>query len=226
MLWAVVPAAGRGSRMDAGQPKQYLPLGDRTVIEHALSPLLDYPELEQLVVALAPGDETFAGLPVARHPIVSTTTGGATRADSVLAGLSVLDDADDEDLVLVHDAARPCLRPDDLDRLIRAARRGRDGALLATPARDTLKQVVDGRSERTLDRSGIWQAQTPQVFPIGTLRAALETADRTLVTDEASAMEAAGYRPRCVDGHGDNLKVTYLDDLPLAEASLRAQGRL
>ena len=226
MLWAVVPAAGRGARMDAGQPKQYLPLGGRTVIEHALTPLLDYPELETLVVVLGPDDRSFHDMEVASHPILKTTTGGASRADSVLAGLRALREAADDDLVLVHDAARPCLRVDDLDRLIRVARRSRDGALLAVPAKDTLKRVVDGRVGATLARDDVWQAQTPQVFPVAALRKALEQGDRALITDESSAMEAAGFRPRCVEGHGDNLKVTYLDDLPLAEASLRAQGRL
>ena len=226
MLWAVVPAAGRGARMDAGQPKQYLPLGRRTVIEHALTPLLDYPELETLVVVLGPDDRSFHDMEVASHPILKTTTGGASRADSVLAGLRALREAADDDLVLVHDAARPCLRVDDLDRLIRAARRSRDGALLAVPAKDTLKRVVDGRVGATLARDDVWQAQTPQVFPVAALRQALEQGDRALITDESSAMEAAGFRPRCVEGHGDNLNVTYLDDLPLAEASLRAQGRL
>lgn len=226
MLYAVVPAAGRGARMDAGQPKQYLPLGGRAVIEHALDPLLAYPELERLVVVLAPGDDRFAGLSLARHPLVSTCEGGASRADSVLAGLQALREAEDDDLVLVHDAARPCLRADDLDRLIRQARRSADGALLAVPARDTLKRTVDGRSTETLDRAAVWQAQTPQIFRLATLRQALDQGDRARITDEASAMEMAGFSPRCVQGHGDNLKVTWLDDLPLAEASLRAQGRL
>ncbi len=100
MLWAVVPAAGRGARMDAGQPKQYLPLGRRTVIEHALTPLLDYPELETLVVVLGPDDRSFHDMEVASHPILKTTTGGASRADSVLAGLRALREAADDDLVL------------------------------------------------------------------------------------------------------------------------------
>lgn len=226
MLYAVVPAAGRGARMDAGLPKQYLQLGGRAVIEHALEPLLDYPELEQLVVVLAPDDQDFATLGVAGHPLLSTCVGGASRADSVLAGLNALDAADADDWVLVHDAARPCLRPDDLDRLVRQARRSPDGGLLAVPARDTLKQSQDGHASSTLDRSTIWQAQTPQLFRLGLLREALEQGDRMHITDEASAIELAGGRPRLVQGHGDNLKVTWLDDLPMAEASLRAQGRL
>ncbi|MEC9406191.1 MAG: 2-C-methyl-D-erythritol 4-phosphate cytidylyltransferase [Pseudomonadota bacterium] len=226
MLYAIMPAAGRGARMDAGQPKQYLPLGGRTVIEHALAPLLDYPELEAVVVVLAATDDQFAELPVANHPLITTCQGGASRADSVLAGLGALREADAEDWVLVHDAARPCLRPDDLDRLIRQARRSADGGLLAVPARDTLKQVNNGLAMGTLDRAAIWQAQTPQMFRLAALRNALEQGDRTRITDEASAIEMVGGKPRLVEGHGDNLKVTWLDDLPLAEASLRAQGRL
>ncbi len=111
-------------------------------------------------------------------------------------------------------------------RVRRAGSGGRDGALLAVQPKDTWKRLVDGRVGARLARDDVWQAQTPQVFPVAALRKALEQGDRALITDESSAMEAAGFRPRCVEGHGDNLKVTYLDDLPLAEASLRAQGRL
>lgn len=230
MLWAVVPAAGRGARMDTGVPKQYLRLGDRTVIEHALAPLLAYPEIEAVCVVLDPGDAHWAKLAIANDPVIRTAVGGASRAASVSAGLAALDEAADDDLVLVHDAARPCLRGDDLDSLVRAARRARHGALLAVPARDTLKQVADHRVTATLDRAGIWQAQTPQVFRYAVLRDALaDAADANAtsdITDEASAIERLGGQPTVVAGHGDNIKVTWLDDLPMAEASLRAQGRL
>lgn len=212
--------------MDAGLPKQYLRLGDRTVIEHALAPLLAYPEIEAVCVVLDADDVHFSQLPVARDPVIRTATGGASRAASVRAGLDALTDADEGDLVLVHDAARPCLRGDDLDALVRAARKAADGALLAVPARDTLKRVDDGRVVATLDRATIWQAQTPQAFRLGALRAALADAGPIGVTDEASAIERAGGRPKVVAGHGDNIKVTWLDDLPMAEAALRAQGRL
>lgn len=230
MIVAVVPAAGTGSRLGGDMPKQYLPLGTgpgrRTVIEHAIEVLLDYPEIEHLVVAVAEGDAIWPTLPPARHPVVTTVCGGPSRAESVLAGLHGLRDvADADDWVLVHDAARPGLRADDLDSLVRAGRRSPDGALLAVPARDTLKQADGRRVATTLDRSTIWQAQTPQMFRLGALQQALETAGAT-ATDEASAIEAAGGRPTLVPGHHDNLKITYLEDLALAEATLRNQGRL
>ena len=230
MIVAVVPAAGTGSRLGGEVPKQYLTLGQgtrrRTVIEHALSVLLDYPELEHVAVAVAPDDAHWTRLPVARHPVVTTATGGDSRAASVLAGLGALrDQLEDDDWVLVHDAARPCLRAEDLDALGRGAKRSPDGALLAVPARDTLKQADGRRVTATLDRSTVWQAQTPQMFRVAALQAALDAADAS-VTDEASAIEAQGGRPTLVPGHHDNLKITFLEDLALAEAALRTQGRL
>ena len=230
MIVAVVPAAGTGSRLGGEVPKQYLTLGQgdrrRTVIEHALSVLLDYPELERVAVAVAPDDTHWTRLPVARHPVVTTVTGGDSRAASVLAGLGALrDQLEDDDWVLVHDAARPCLRAEDLDALVRGARRSPDGALLAVPARDTLKQADGRRVTATLDRSTVWQAQTPQMFRVAALQAALDAADAS-VTDEASAIEAQGGRPTLVPGHLDILKITFLEDLALAVAALRPQGRL
>lgn len=226
MLFAVVPAAGAGSRMGGVQPKQYLNLAGKTVLDHSLQVLLDYPELEHCVVALASDDAHWAHSAYAKHPCVSTTFGGISRAESVLAGLCALDEqASEADWVLVHDAARPCLRGEDLDKLIRHGRRSDDGAILAVPARDTLKQADGTSIANTLDRSTIWQAQTPQLFRFGALKAALQGAGPA-VTDEASAIEARGGRPRLVQGHHDNIKITFLEDLALAEAALRNQGRL
>ena len=226
MLFAVVPAAGSGSRMGGGLPKQYLALAGKTVLDHSLQALLDYPELEHLVVALAADDVQWAASSHAGHPCVTTAQGGTSRAESVLAGLQALQSqASDDDHVLVHDAARPCLRAEDLDKLVRQGRRSADGALLAVPARDTLKQADNGVVSGTLDRRQIWQAQTPQLFRFGHLFAALQQAGAD-VTDEASAIEAQGGHPRLVQGHHDNIKITYLEDLALAEAALRNQGRI
>lgn len=226
MLFAVVPAAGAGSRLGGALPKQYLTIGGKTLLDHSLQVLLDYPELEQLAVAVADGDSHWAASVYAHHPCVVTARGGNSRAASVLAGLRALrSQASDDDQVLVHDAARPCLRGEDLDKLVRRGRRSADGALLAVPARDTLKLAAGDAVDRTLDRSRIWQAQTPQMFSYGRLVAALESADET-VTDEASAIEAQGGKPRLVQGHHDNIKVTFLEDLALAEAALRNQDRL
>jgi 2-C-methyl-D-erythritol 4-phosphate cytidylyltransferase len=218
--WLVVPAAGRGRRMAAGPtepPKQYLPIDGRAVVEHALAPFLADDRLRGACVALAADDATFATLPVARDPRVRTTTGGAERRDSVAAGLRALAaaGADDDDWVLVHDAARPCLDRADLDRLLDALPASPDGALLAAPVADTLKRAdADGRVERTVDRSDLWRALTPQAARLGRLQAALAAAPGA--TDEAAALEATGARPRLVAGSGANLKITAPADLELA----------
>jgi len=221
---AVVPAAGRGRRMGGESPKQYLALCGRTVIEHALAALLAHPGLRRLVVVLAPDDRRFGRLEVARDPRVITAPGGAERADSVLAGLSALQDEPAHTLVLVHDAVRPCVSSGELDRLLDAADPVR-GALLAVPVRDTLKRAgPDGRVRETVDREGLWQALTPQAFGLGALRTALE-GDRAGVTDEASAIERSGQAPRLVEGEAGNIKITRPADLELAEAVLRARAR-
>ena len=180
------------------------------------------------MVALAPGDRRFHRLPEARDPRVRTCLGGSRREWSVASALEALaDDARDEDWVLVHDAARPCLAAADLRRLLATASRDNVGGLLATPLGDTLKiEGRDGRSERTVPREGLWRAQTPQMFRYGILRRALALCrDRErAVTDEASAVEALGLRPVLVSGRSDNIKLTRPDDRGLATAILR-EGR-
>lgn len=222
---AVVAAAGRGARMGTDRPKQYLPLAGATVLEHALAPLLAHTGLGRLVVVVAPDDRRFAALGVAAAARVQAVTGGATRAASVGAGLAALADADPALPVVVHDAARPCLPAADLERLLAAAA-APDGALLALPVHDTLKRDDGGdRVAATVDRTGLWRALTPQAFPLGALRAALDaTADDPGVTDEAAAMERAGRAPRLLPGDPANVKVTSSGDLALAEALLAARG--
>lgn len=223
--WAVVPAGGAGLRVGADLPKQYLPLGGRCVLEHALAPLLAARWIEGVVVVLPPGDQRFAKLACAADPRVRVASGGAVRAESVLAGLRVVRQssaAASSVFVLVHDAARPGLRMQDLEALREAASDG-DGGLLALPLADTLKRAEGDRVAATVDRRTLWQAQTPQLFRLDRLLAALEQAlaDGLEVTDEARAMEAAGHRPRLVPGHAANLKVTTPEDLPVAEFWLR-----
>lgn len=221
---AVVPAAGLGTRMGAGAPKQYLPLAGATVLEHALRPLLAHPGLQRLVVALAADDDRFPTCALAEDPRVATVTGGDTRAGSVASALAAMGPGDPEGIVLVHDAARPCLGAEDLARLLDAAAPPH-GALLAIPVRDTLKRDNGaGQVARTVDRSGLWQALTPQAFPLGALREALHKAGGN-VTDEAAAMERAGLAPRLVEGSPANIKITRPGDLPLAEAILSARER-
>lgn len=222
---AVVPAAGRGARLGARLPKQYLPLAGRTVIELAIAPLLAHPGLRRLVVALAPADPHFGALPIAGDARIEVVEGGAARADSVRAALAALSGSDPAVPVLVHDAARPCLTRADLDRVLAAAA-DEDGALLAVPVADTLKRADEaGRVGGTVDRSGLWQALTPQAFPLGALRRALESAAGSDgITDEASAVERAGGRPMLVHGDASNVKITRPGDLDLAAAILAARG--
>lgn len=222
---AAVPAAGAATRMGGGRPKQYLPLAGRSVLEWALACFLEHAGLQAVVVALPADDDSFASLDVAGDPRVRTVTGGSTRAASVRAALAALADQDPATPVLVHDAARPCLLRGDLDRLLACAGEP-DGALLALPVRDTLKRDdAAGRVAATVAREHLWQALTPQGFPLGTLGAALRAAgDEPGITDEAGAMERAGHRPRLVEGDPSNLKVTRPGDLPLAAAILGARG--
>lgn len=220
---AVVPAAGAGARMGGTRPKTYLPLAGHTVIEWALAPLLAHPGLQRLVVALASDDTRFAELPGASDARVQTVTGGASRAASVAAGLNALGSAADGP-VLVHDGARPCLTGDEIERLLAFASEPA-GALLAVAVRDTLKRAdAEGRVAATEDRSGLWEALTPQLFHGGTLRAAIGDATDPAITDEASAMERAGHAPRLVEGDTANIKITRPHDLPLAAAVLAMRG--
>jgi len=218
--FVVVPAAGIGRRMGAAVPKQYLELAGRPVLQHTLERLLAVKEVRHVMVALAAEDDRWPELSVASHPRVLTTVGGAERADSVLAGLRSLEDiATAEDWVLVHDAARPCLRPDDVVRLLERLAEDPVGGILALPSVDTLKEVEAGTIRKTLDRGRVWRALTPQMFRYGLLRESLEQAlvAGRVITDEANAIEHAGLQPKIVEGSPDNIKITRPEDLPLAE---------
>ncbi len=227
--WAVVPAAGVGARMGAPVPKQYLTVAGATVLEHSLRALLACDRIVGLVVALGPGDERGRGLPALGDPRVQVVTGGEQRSDSVLAGLeSLARCAEPGDWVLVHDAARPCLETADVERLIERVTATGTGGLLAEPIADTVKQAgPDGLVLRTLDRSTLWRAQTPQAFRLDLLREALAGATRRelVITDEASAMELAGHPVQLVPGPASNLKITLPGDLELAAFYLARQGR-
>lgn len=229
-LWAIVPAAGIGRRMLADLPKQYLKLGDRTVLEHSLAALCSIDALAGVVVVIATDDPYWPRLHCALSCPLFVAPGGAERADSVLNALQVLrEHAADEDWVLVHDAARPCVRAEDLRRLIGELRDDPVGGLLAVPVRDTMKQASAAcRSAATVDRSHLWHALTPQMFRLGALHDALIAAhtDGLRVTDDAAALEHAGRQPRLVEGHADNIKITRPEDLALAGFFLRQQGRL
>ena len=217
-FWAVIPAAGVGARMAADRPKQYLSLGGRTILEHSIDCFLGHPQLKGVIVSLAADDPFWPELPSARNELIQRVAGGRERADSVLSALLHLhaQGADEGDWVLVHDAARPNLSRADLDKLLAELADDSVGGLLAVPARDTLKRAdATGRVQHTVDRSTIWQAFTPQMFRLGALHRAL--ADSLVagvaVTDEASAIEWAGFAPKLVEGRADNLKVTRPEDL-------------
>lgn len=223
--WAVVPAAGTGTRMDSGVPKQYLQLAGATILEYSVSSLLACERIHGAVVALHADDNRASELPMFEDKRVQRVDGGLQRSDSVLAALgALLVQGELDDWVLVHDAARPCLHLTDLRRLIDRVCATDTGGILAEPIVDTVKQSGDDdRVLRTLDRRRLWRAQTPQMFRLGPLYAALEGARKQglAITDEASAMELAGHPVQLIMGSPRNLKVTLPADLELAAWYLR-----
>ena len=228
-FWVVIPAAGVGARMQADRPKQYLLLAGRSILEHTLDCFLDHPGLKGLVVCLAATDPYWPELACATDPRIQRADGGRERADSVLSGSRALAGlgAKDQDWVLVHDAARPNLAREDLQRLLEALADDPVGGLLALPARDTLKRAQpDGRVLETVDRSHVWQAFTPQMFRFGALQQALSSAlkEGATITDEASAIELSGLAPRLIEGRADNLKVTRPEDLQLLRLLWASKG--
>ena len=226
--FALIPAAGVGARMRLGAtPKQYATLGRKTMLEHALDAVLSDARVERAFAVVAPADTRWKDFDGRDRRVEFLPVGGGSRADSVRNGLMALGDRyRDNDRVLVHDAARPCLGAAELARLIDDAGPDEQGGLLALPLADTLKRADGSRVAATIDRATLWRAQTPQLFPFGALRAALSADANDVVTDEASAMERAGYAPRLVEGVASNLKVTTPDDLMLAQSVLAKQGRL
>jgi 2-C-methyl-D-erythritol 4-phosphate cytidylyltransferase len=223
--FAIVPAAGSGSRFGAEKPKQYLSLLGRPLIHHTLAALVACPDIERVWVVLSPDDSEWN-----RHDwsdlgakLETVRCGGATRAESVANGLQAAAMvAADDDWVLVHDAARPCLSADMLDALFAELADDPVGGILAVPVADTLKRAdANQRVAATEPRDGLWQAQTPQMFRYACLREALEKC--SAVTDEAGAIEALGLQPKLVRADATNLKVTYPADLALAAMILRAR---
>ncbi|MFK8068124.1 MAG: 2-C-methyl-D-erythritol 4-phosphate cytidylyltransferase [Gammaproteobacteria bacterium] len=220
--WAVVPAAGIGSRMDSEIPKQYLKIAEKTVLEHTLNCFIQHPKISGIVVVISTEDKAWNDLNIIADKTLITARGGAERCDSVRSGLQSLEKiADQKDWVLVHDAARPCLRPEDIDKLINEASDHHVGGLLASPVRDTMKRGVNKKSAQivyeTVERINLWHALTPQMFHLSDLKFALENAQlkNYVVTDEAQAMELIGMMPLLIEGHTDNIKVTRPQDLEL-----------
>jgi 2-C-methyl-D-erythritol 4-phosphate cytidylyltransferase len=222
-LWCVVPAAGRGTRFGGEVPKQYLKVADKPLLLHTLERLAAHPRIAGLMVVLAADDAYWPRLVELLDKPVETTIGGRERGDSVLAGLRALPhQVHADDFVLVHDAARPCVRAADITRLIEGARES--GGILASPVRDTIKSAEPGsdgdapaRIAGTLSRDRIWRALTPQMFRRSELTRALQLAHLAGgVTDEAAAMEMQGHHPVLIEGADDNIKVTTPADFALA----------
>lgn len=226
-FFALVPAAGIGARMVADRPKQYLPLHGRPILLHTLQRLCDHPRIAGVWVGVSIDDPYWPELQFAHPHFRGAYVGGAQRALTVLNGLRAMQShADADDWVLVHDAVRPCVRAEDIDCLMDAARTHVDGALLGLPMADTVKRAnLAHEVVETVPREGLWRALTPQMFRLGALREALESAvrDGVTVTDEASAIERAGGRPLMVAGQADNIKITLPGDLALAALYLQQQ---
>ena len=224
---AVVPAAGSGSRFGQATPKQYTLLAGQPLLAHTLAVLCAEPRIDQVWVVISPDDDWFEPFGFAQQAWAQSKLrvlrqGGATRAESVRNGLAALD-AQPDDWVLVHDAARCCLPAEALARLIDTLDADPCGGLLALPVADTLKrQDSDSRVAATVPRDGLWQAQTPQMFRHGLLSQALAISSSADITDEASAIERLGLCPRLVRGDASNFKVTYAQDIRLAAALLSA----
>ncbi|WOG25454.1 2-C-methyl-D-erythritol 4-phosphate cytidylyltransferase [Endozoicomonas sp. 8E] len=229
-FWAVVPAAGVGRRMQSAIPKQYLEIHGRTLIEHTVERLLGFSVLEKLIVVIGAEDEYYKDIEMLRDSRIMLVQGGDERYHSVLNGLKALSElADAEDWVMVHDVARPCIRHSDLEWLVKQLTGHTTGGLLGMPVRDTMKRTSSsGEVIETVDRDELWHALTPQMFRMKLLYDALKKAldDGMPVTDEASAIEYAGFKPLMVEGHSDNIKVTRSADLTLAALYIQQQDKL
>jgi len=227
--WAIIPAAGVGKRMLADRPKQYLKLLNKTVIEHTLDRLLSLDEICGVVLSISKDDEYWEDLNYASNKPLLIADGGKERSDSVLNALLLLQQKNNHTkniYALVHDAARPCVRALDIQTLINHTYQNDNGGLLALPVRDTMKRSGENSKVlKTVERDGLWHALTPQMFKLDLLIKALQNAQEKhlAVTDDASAMELAGYHPHLIEAHEDNIKITRAFDLQLAELYLENQ---
>ena len=225
-IWAIIPAAGSGSRFSQHELKQYQMISGQTVLQHTVSHLNQLP-LSGYVLAINPHDSVAKTLDFMHSDKLHFCTGGKERVDSVLQALNYLSQmAAPNDFVLVHDAARPCVTFECLDALLNTAQQENCSAILAIPVRDTLKRVEKSNNiTETVPRDGLWQAQTPQISKLGLLKSAIETSlqQGIVITDEASALEFIGEKVKVVQGRSDNIKITYPDDLELAQLILKSQ---
>ncbi|QIA64255.1 2-C-methyl-D-erythritol 4-phosphate cytidylyltransferase [Vibrio astriarenae] len=220
-IYAIIPAAGVGSRMQADKPKQYLTLQGKTILEHTAALFLQRDDIKQVIIAVSADDPYFDSLSFASHPKVVRVAGGKERADTVLSALQYIDAQEDgECWAMVHDAARPCLQQVDIDKLKEGVSGHPVGGILAAPVRDTMKRGnAQANIDSTVDRDNLWHALTPQLFPLQSLKESLEKAlsEGYQVTDEASALEFVGQAPALIAGRADNIKITRPEDLALAQ---------
>lgn len=228
--WAIIPAAGRSQRMGGEIPKQYLAINDATVIEYSLKCFLRHPNIAGVIVALHADDQHWNQLELVKNEKIHTVVGGNTRADSVNNAMCYLENtpAEESDYVLVHDAARPCLRYSDLELLMNQLKDDEVGGILAAPVSDTLKvSEAEHVVQKTLDREKIWRAFTPQMFRLKHLRSAMQYCidKKITITDEASAIEAQDLHVKLVRGQNDNIKITHAEDLELATAILKKMNQ-
>lgn len=219
---AIVPAAGTGSRMQSDLPKQYIKIKNCTILEYTLKTLLLHPNIIRIIVSLHKNDDYFHKLPISSNLRIVSVIGGKNRINSVLSGLSIEENAN---WVIIHDAVRPCLSYQDLDKLISFMKQNPIGVVLARPVSDTIKCSDETRKKilYTVNRKNLWHALTPQLFQINTLKYCLKKIikDKINITDEASALEYCGYSPLLVVGDCKNIKITWPDDLMLAEFYLQ-----
>lgn len=223
--FAIVPAAGIGTRMKSDIPKQYLTINGKCILEYTLNTLLNYPIFEKCVVVINERDKNWPSIKLT-HPKLITTTGGKERANSVFNGLIALKPfIKENDWVLVHDAARPFLHPSDIDKLITEIGDDPLGGLLGSPLKNTIKRVEDKHCLETLDRQKIWHALTPQMFRYHWIFKALNSAieKQQAITDESNAIELLGKHPKIIEGRTDNIKITDSYDLALFDYYIQRQ---
>lgn len=228
-LAVIIPAAGIGKRMQSSRPKQYMNLGTTTVIEHTISRFLALPFVTRIVVVVAEYDQVFATLDCAKHDKVTTVIGGKERADSVLAGVQWVASQGFE-WVMVHDAARPCVKPYDIENLFQTCITDQTAGILAVKVKDTMKHAIAGTKQidKTVDREHLWHALTPQCAPVARLLEALEKQldngqVNSMVTDEASALELSGEKVNLIASSGMNIKITEPEDLLLATLYIESE---
>lgn len=221
LCWVIIPAAGIGTRMQADRPKQYLTLKNKPLLTHVIDLFSAQSDIEKVVVVLNAKDHWWPQLSLSHPKKVLTVMGGKERVHSVLLGLEFLKYfASEDDWVLVHDAARPCVQSKDITRLMQEIKDHPVGGLLGLPVVDTLKRVNENDEVvETISRNQLWQAQTPQCFRYGILKNALESAlqNNQIVTDESSAIELSGLKPKMILGDARNIKITFPEDLELAD---------